>query len=374
MKIAILSPFYPYRGGIAQFSANLYEQLSTEHDVLPFNFTRQYPDFLFPGKTQYVSLNDNATKVDSIRILDSAWPGSYIKTANRIKKERPDLLIIRYWMSYFGPSLGYVARNMAKKTRVVAIMDNVTPHEQRFFDRPFTKYFMSGVDGFVTMCEDVRRDLLNYDPQARNVVIPHPLYTHFGQKMNRIEACHKLGLDPNKKTLLFFGLIRDYKGLDILIEAFDKLDNGENYQLLIAGEPYGSFDPYAQKIANCRFRDNIHCFTNYIDDSDVPLYFSAADVCVLPYRSATQSGIASVAYHFEIPMITTDVGGLKETVADTGTGIVVPKADPSIVANGIKEFFNNYNQEFYIENFAVLKRRLSWKTFADKLLDFAKEL
>ncbi|MBO5710164.1 MAG: glycosyltransferase [Rikenellaceae bacterium] len=374
MKIAILSPFYPYRGGIAQFSANLFEQLSTEHEVLPFNFTRQYPDFLFPGKTQYVSPNDNATKMESIRVLDSAWPGSYIKTANRINREKPDLLIIRYWMSYFGPSLGYVARNMNKNTKVVAIMDNVTPHEPRFFDKPFTKYFMKGVDGFVTMCEDVKRDLLSYKPDAKNIVIPHPLYTHFGQKMDKSEACKILGLDPNKKTLLFFGLIREYKGLDILIDAFDKLSDGEQYQLLIAGEPYGSFEPYAQKIQSCQFAQNIHCFTNYIDDSEVPLYFSAADVCVLPYRSATQSGIASVAYHFEVPMITTDVGGLRETVADTGTGIVVEKADPQIVADGIKKFFTEYDHEFYQKNFAAIKQRLSWKTFADKLLEFADSL
>lgn len=372
MKIAILSPFYPYRGGIAQFSANIYDALRKEHEVIPYNFSRQYPSFLFPGKTQYVTDEDNAQKVDSIRILDSANPFSYAKTAAALRKERPDMLLMRYWMPYFAPSLGYIARHVAPETKVVAIVDNIVPHEQRFIDRPLNKYFVGGVDGFVAMSDVVRRDLLDLKPDAKHIVIPHPLYSHFGDKMDRVEACRALGLDPNKKTLLFFGLIREYKGLDILIKAMEMLDS--SYQLLIAGEPYGSFQPYQDLIDISSHKTDIHCFTHYIDDASVALYFSASDVCVLPYRSATQSGIAAVSYHFDMPMITTDVGGLKEAVADTGTGIVVNKPTPEDIVQGITEYFESSDLQAFKNSIAELKEKLSWGNFAAKLVDFADGL
>ena len=211
-------------------------------------------------------------------------------------------------MSWFAPSLGYVARHVGKECKVVAILDNVVPHEPRFFDTPFTKYFLGGCDGFVTMCDAVSADLLRLKPDARFIMRNHPLYSHFGEKLPRLAAEEKLGLEHGRKNILFFGLIRHYKGLDILLEAFSGL--GEEYQLIIAGEPYGSFGPYREIIDKIPGRDRIHIFPNYIKDSEVKNYFSAADVTVLPYRSATQSGISSVSYHFEVPMIVTAVGGL----------------------------------------------------------------
>ena len=374
MKIAILSCFYPYRGGISQFNACLYGELSKQHIVKAFNFKRQYPEFLFPGKTQFVTEDDEAVPVESTSLLDTANPFSYISTYKAIRDWEPDVLIVRYWMSYFGPSLGYITRRMKKRCKVISILDNVVPHEPRFFDTPLTRYFLKGSTGCVTLCEAVSRDLLNIDPEARFTVIQHPLYSHFGDKMPREKAEAKLGLKHGKRNILFFGLIREYKGLDILLEAFGMLP-GEDYQLIIAGEPYGSFDKYQKIIDNLSGKERISLSLKYIKDSEVSDYFSAADVAVLPYRSATQSGISSVAYHFEVPMIVTDVGGLKETIGDRGTGLVSPEGSPEAICKEILRFFSTPSiKEGCIRNIRTEKERLSWKTFAQKLIEYIGQL
>lgn len=373
MKIAILSCFYPYRGGISQFNACLYGELSKTHIVKAFNFKRQYPEFLFPGKTQYVTKDDEAVPVESVSLLDTANPFSYVSTYRQIRAWEPDVLIVRYWMSYFAPSLGYITRRMRKHCKVISILDNVIPHEQRFFDTPLTKYFLSGSDGSVTLCEAVSKDLLRLRPDAEFRVIQHPLYSHFGERIPREEASRKLGLDPKRKTILFFGLIRLYKGLDILLEAFEKLP--EDYQLIIAGEPYGSFDRYQKIIDRIAKPERIHMSLKYIKDSEVSVFFSAADIAVLPYRSATQSGISSVAYHFEVPMIVTDVGGLKETVGDTGTGIVAPECTPQAIMHEIERYFAEPQlKQSFITNIRKEKERLSWKSFSEQLIDFINQI
>lgn len=373
MKIAILSCFYPYRGGISQFNACLYEELRREHVVKAFNFSRQYPEFLFPGKTQYVTDDDEAVPVESVSLLDTANPFSYAKTYRAIREWKPDVLIVRYWMSYFAPSLGYITRKMRKHCKVISILDNVVPHEPHFFDAPLTRYFLKGSSGSVTLCEAVSKDLLTLKPDAEYTVIQHPLYSHFGAKKDRAEAEKKLGLKPGKKNILFFGLIREYKGLDILLEAFSRLDEG--YQLIIAGEPYGSFDKYQRLIDSMPGKDRIFMDLKYIKDSEVSDYFSAADVAVLPYRSATQSGISSVSYHFEVPMIVTDVGGLKETIGDRGTGLVADEGTPEAICNEIKKYFADPQiKEDCIKNIRVEKDRLSWNTFARKLTEFIGQI
>ena len=374
MKIAILSCFYPYRGGISQFNACLYGELSKEHVVRAFNFKRQYPEFLFPGKTQFVTEDDEAVPVESTSLLDTANPFSYISTYRAIRDWEPDVLIVRYWMSYFAPSLGYITRKMKKHCKVISILDNVIPHEQHFFDAPLTKYFLSGSSGSVTLCEAVSHDLLNLKPDARYTVIQHPLYSHFGSRIPREEAEKKLGMKAGKKNLLFFGLIREYKGLDILLEAFGMLP-GDDWQLIIAGEPYGSFDKYQKIIDSLPNKDNISMALKYIKDSEVTDYFSAADVAVLPYRSATQSGISSVAYHFEVPMIVTDVGGLKETIGDRGTGLVSSEGSPEAICKEILRYFcNPAIKDSCISNIRLEKERLSWKTFARSLSEFIGQL
>lgn len=374
MRIAVLSCFYPFRGGISQFNANLFSELGKAHEVRAFNFSRQYPSFLFPGRTQYVTADDEASPVESERILDTVCPGSWIKTARRIREFAPDVLVVRYWMPFFAPSLGYVCRHAAQNTRVVSILDNVIPHEKRPFDKALTKYFISGSDGCVTLCSEVGEQLHAIAPGKKSAVLYHPLYSHFGERLPREEAERKLGLPHGGKNLLFFGLIREYKGLDILLEAFRTLD--ESYNLIIAGEPYGSFEQYRKLIdAIPGNAERIKVFPEYIRDSRVKDFFSAADLTILPYRSATQSGVGSVSYHFEVPMVVTDVGGLKETVGDTGTGLVASSPDPQAVREEIIRYFSSPSiREECVRNIRKEKDRLSWERFCGELLKFADSL
>lgn len=372
MKIAYLSTFYPFRGGIAQFNANLYNALNKDHDVAAFTFTCQYPKFLFPGKTQYVEPGDHAVAVPSRAVLNTANPLSYGPAASKIAAMRPDILIMKYWMSYFAPSLGTVAMKLKRKgCKVITVLDNVIPHERHFFDVPLTKWFLKQNSGFVAMSEAVRNDLLSLRPDAPNIIEAHPLYDHFGAKTTKAEACKALNIDPSKRNILFFGLIRDYKGLDLLIDAFDCLD--DDYQLIIAGESYGSFDKYRQRISALRRPEAVKVANRYISDSEVPLFFSAADVCVLPYRSATQSGITSMACHFDLPLIVTDTGGLAESVAGRGIGRVIPEISAASVAETVSRYFEAGSEQF-VRNIRTLKTVLTWDRFAAALLDFAARL
>ena len=373
MKIAILSCFYPYRGGISQFNASLFNELGKAHDVKAFNFSRQYPEFLFPGKTQYVTPEDEAVPVESETLLDTANPFTWARTARAIRQWGPDLLLLRYWMPYFAPSLGYVARHMAKGCKVVGILDNVVPHERHIVDKPLTSYMVGALDGAVTLCSEVASDLRGFSVDLPCTVLPHPVYSHFGEAVPRAGAEALLGLESGKRNLLFFGLIREYKGLDILLQAFDLL--GPEYQLIIAGEPYGSFDRYSRLIEASPGRDRIHVFPEYVRDSGVSRFFSVADVTVLPYRSATQSGISSISYHFGVPMIVTDAGGLRETIGERGTGIVCSEAAPGPVARAIEEYFSTEGlRERLSANIEKEKDRLSWSRFAANLTEFAEKL
>ncbi|MBO4447734.1 MAG: glycosyltransferase [Bacteroidales bacterium] len=373
MKVAILSCFYPYRGGIAQFNANIFEVLGRDCTVKAFNFKRQYPSILFPGKTQYVTPDDEAAPVESEAILDSICPLSWARTAAAIRKWEPDVLVMRYWMPFFAPSLGYVARRMGPRTKVVAILDNVIPHERHFFDSALTRYFLSGVDGCITLCDEVSHDLLRLKPDARFTVLPHPVYSHFGKRIPREEALKKLGLTSDKKILLFFGLIREYKGLDVLLNAFSLLD--DSYELVIAGEPYGSFDRYQTLIDNSPAKDRIKLFLGYVKDSEVKYYFSATDLAVLPYRSATQSGISSIAINFGVPLAVTAVGGLKEAIGDKGTGIVADECTAACVAGTIQNYFADAAlQEACDQAMQAEQKRLSWEKFCEDLCSFAAKL
>ncbi|CCX52208.1 glycosyltransferase family 4 [Alistipes sp. CAG:514] len=373
MRIALLSCFYPFRGGISQFNASLYLELGKSHTVKAFNFTRQYPEFLFPGKTQYVTKDDDAVPIESDALLDTANPFTYGRTYRAIRDWEPDLVIISYWMSYFAPSLGYIARRLRKRCKVISILHNVVPHEPRFFDAPLTRYFLSGCTGNVTLCDEVAEDLKRLSPKALNITLFHPIYGHFGEKMPREEAEKALGLKPGMRNLLFFGLIRDYKGLDILLDAFGKLDSG--YQLIVAGEPYGSFEKYRNIIDRSPAKDRIRLFTRYIKDSEVKVFFSASDLAVLPYRSATQSGISAIAYHFEVPMVVTDVGGLRQSIGDCGTGLVAPKADADCVVREIRTYFSDANlKTLCVNSIKAEKDRLSWRTFSKRLLEFSDNL
>lgn len=368
MRIAYLSTFYPFRGGIAQFNADLLEEFGRHHEVKAFTFTRQYPSFLFPGKTQYVTESDKAKKVDSQAILDTANPFSWRPAARKIAAWKPDLLVMKYWMSYLAPSLGTVARYLKRRgIPVITVLDNVIPHEAKFFDKPFSRWFLRQNSGCVAMSEAVLKDMLSLTPDKPYILQPHPLYDHFGQKMDKRVAQEALGLDPDKRTLLFFGLIRDYKGLDLLIDALPQL--GDGYQLVIAGENYGSFDKYEAQIAASGCADRIKVFNRYIDDEEVPKFFSAADLCVLPYKSATQSGITAIALHFDVPVVATPVGGLAESIEKPGIGLMTSGISAEAIADTVRAFYAA-GPDTFVENIRQTKATMTWEVFAGKILDF----
>lgn len=372
MKIAFLSTFYPFRGGIAQFNALMYRAFEKEHTVKAFTFKRQYPNFLFPGETQYVTKEDIADEIPSDEVLDTINPLTYVSTARKVKKFAPDIFITKYWMTFFGPSLGYVAKKLNKNVKRISILDNVIPHEKRFFDGFCNRYFLNNNDGFVVMSDAVLKDLLSIKPDAKFIRVNHPVYNHFPAPVDQAFAQQKLKVDTTKKTVLFFGFIRDYKGLDLLIQSMDLLDH--TYQLIIAGEVYGSFDKYQELIDQSKAKSRIALYNQYIGDHEVADYFSAADVCVLPYKSATQSGITSIANHYNLPIIATNVGGLKETIHHQKTGLIVDIPEVEAIATSIQSYFEgNYKATFAAE-IEKEKQENSWENFVERIIAFSKTL
>lgn len=373
MRIAILSPLYPYRGGIAQFSGMLHTQLVRDgHEVKAFNFKRLYPDLLFPGKTQYVEEGDQAMAIPSERVLDSINPLSYFQTVKAIQAFRPDILIISYWMSFFVPGYAHIANRLKRQCKVITLIHNAIPHEPRFFDKPLARLLFKQCDGFLVLSDNVANDLLRLCPGAHFVEHPHPLYDHFGIQIAHAEACARLKIDSSRKTLLFFGLIRAYKGLDLLIEAMELLP--PDYQLVIAGECYGSFEKYQALIDGSSAKARILVHNHYIHDEEIALYFSAANALVLPYRSATQSGVVSVAYHFDLPMVSTPVGDFAQSIGRPKTGIVIPEITPASLASGIQTLFTPSWQAALPEHIAKEKAALSWPSLTNKLLSLIHSL
>ncbi len=372
-RIAYLSTFYPFRGGIAQFNASLFRGFEkTGYETKAYTFTRQYPDLLFPGQSQFVTdQDDTSTAIEAEQVLDSINPFTYLTAARKIAAFKPDLLVMKFWMPFFGPSLGTVAGHLMKKgTRVISILDNATPHETRPGDKFLTKYFLKRNSGFVVMSEAVKKDLLQIKPDAEFLFNPHPVYDHFGDKIPQEKAKQQLGLDPDKNTVLFFGLIREYKGLDILIKAFKDLP--ENYQLLVGGEVYGDPEYYHNLVTTLGLENRVHLNFRYIADQEVPVFFSAADVNVLPYKSATQSGILSIALHFDMPVIVTDVGGLKEIVKRGDIGLIASEPTPETITKKIREFFEKNHA--LGNNIQQYKEKYSWENMAQNIVNFADSL
>lgn len=372
MKIAYLSTFYPFRGGIAQFNAALYRYFEQYHDINAYTFFRQYPELIFPGKSQYVGKDDPADKIPSIKVLDTINPAGYVRAAAKIKAFEPDLFITKFWMPFFAPSLGWVASALKENTINISILDNVLPHEKRMGDRALTKYFLNQNHGFIVMSETVKNDLLTLNPKADFEFHNHPLYNHFGNIMDKAEAREKLGIPKEKKVLLFFGFIRSYKGLDILLEAIRKMP--EDYYLVIAGETYGSFDEYSEYIKKYKMEDRVSINTRYISDTEVSCFFSAADVCVLPYKSATQSGIIGITYHFELPVIATDVGGLKEMIEPWDTGIMVAKPEPDLLRHAILDYFQADLSERFKTGIRKYKEAASWDSLGNTIINYYGKL
>lgn len=368
MKIAYLSTFYPYRGGIAQFNASLYRALIQKgHEVQAYTFTRQYPSILFPGQTQLVTENDQADPVPAERVLDTINPLTYLSASRRIAAWKPDLLIMKFWMPFFAPSLGYVAGKLKKNgTAVISVLDNVIPHEKRPGDMALIRYFLKRNHAFVAMSKTVEKDLLSLKQDAVYRLKPHPLYDHYGPAPEKTSALRQLRLPEDKKIILFFGFIRGYKGLDVLIEAMKSLP--EDCHLVIAGEVYGSFDSYQKQIDRHQLGNRITCFTRYIGDPEVPYFFSAADVCVLPYKSATQSGITQIAYHYHLPVIATNVGGLSEMIEHGKTGLIIPEVTPQAVAEAVKHYFQKNLSQVFSDEIEKRRSLFSWDGFAGEII------
>lgn len=370
MTIGIIGPAWPLRGGLADFDERLARELQRGgHGVTIYSYSLQYPSFLFPGKSQYTSDPAPADlKIETC--INSVNPLSWLRVGRRIRKAAPDLLIVRYWLPFMGPALGTMLRSIKKNkhTKVVVIADNISPHEKRPGDAAFTKYFIKPADAFVTMSEEVLGDVRKLTPKPA-LRLHHPLYDTYGEAIPREDALKRLKLPADKKYLLFFGFIRKYKGLDLLLEAMPLIKD-ERIRLIVAGEYYGDKELYEGIIAKHGLQSRVHLFTDFIPNDEVGIYFSACDAVALPYRSATQSGITQVAYHFEKGMIATDVGGLPEAVKDGVTGIIC-KPEPAAIAAAVPQFFEGDNEARFAAAARGLKQELSWAAFVERLLGFA---
>lgn len=372
MRIAYLSTFFPFRGGIAQFNASLFRELEKNHEIKAFNFSRQYPNLLFPGTTQFVSPDDHADQIPSEQILDSINPLSYFKTAIEIRKFNPDLLIIGTWMPFFSPAFGMISSILKSEMKIIGIYHNVVPHEKRVIDSFLLKMYLNQNHGIVVMNHISKKQIIDLGFKKNILLKPHPVYNHFGNSISKSESRKILNLHPDKKTLLFFGFIRDYKGLDLLIESSKYLS--DDFQIVIAGEVYGNFEKYAKQIELLNTGGKFHQFIRYIDDSEVPLFFSAADVCVLPYKSATQSGIVQIAYNFDLPVIATNVGGLSEMVLDNETGLIINEQSSKLLAEKIGFYFSNHLEDKFREGIRSRKSFFSWNGFAEEIIKLYKNL
>lgn len=362
MKIIICGPAYPYRGGIAAYNERLARQLTDEgNEVRVFTFSLQYPSFLFPGKTQYN--NGPAPEgIDITRAINSVNPFNWIATGRKIKKERPDLLILRYWLPFMAPALGTIARIAGKNrhTRVITIFDNVVPHEKRPGDILLTRFFVSSIDGALVMTKSVQDDLRKFSQVIPSVISPHPLFDNYGDPVTVDEAATHLGLEPDKNYMLFFGFIRDYKGLDLLLDAMAQPEVKDlDIRLIVAGEFYNDSRPYYDLIKANHLEEKVILHTRFISDDDVRYYFSIASLIVQPYRSATQSGVTQVGYHFRKPMLVTDVGGLSEIVPDGRCGYVV-KPEAAAIANAIADFFTRKSKNAFSEGIEKQREIYSW--------------
>lgn len=366
-KAIIIGPAFPLRGGIANFNEALCRAMNKAGiDTKIISFSLQYPGFLFPGKTQY----DTGKGPQDIAIetkINSINPFNWVKIAKQIKHEQPDYVVIRYWLPFMGPCLGTIAKRIRKGTaiKVIAITDNVIPHEKRFGDKILTKYFVKQCDGFIAMSQSVLNDLKEFTSTDKKVFLPHPIYDIFGAKLEKLIALKHLGLDPNHKHILFFGFIRKYKGLDLLLEAMaDERIRHMGVKLIVAGEYYEDAAYYNQIISKNKLENAVILKTEYIPAEEVRYYFCASDMVTQPYRSATQSGVTQIAYHFEKPMLVTNVGGLPEIVPHNKAGYVTEINSVSI-ADAIVDFYSNNKEQVFIQNVIREKQRFLWSTFVD---------
>ena len=366
MKITILGPAHPYRGGLAsimEIMARTFQRRGDEVDIK--TFTLQYPSLLFPGESQTVATPPPAD-LRICRCVNTMNPLNWVRVGRRIRRERPDFVLMKYWTPFMAPCFGTIARIARGNghTKVLCQIDNVEPHEHHLTDKPFNRYYLHSVDGFVYMSEQVHSELRAYS-DAPALFSPHPLFENFGERVERSEACVRLGLDPANRYVLFFGLIRDYKGLDLLLDAWAQLRRAgrtEGRRLIVAGEPY------LNRIADNGLQDEVLLHDRFIPDDDVKYYFSAADFVVQPYKTATQSGVTQIAYQFCVPMVVTKVGGLAEIVPDGRVGYVC-EPTPEGVAGAIERMYEGDTLQRFRENCVEERRRFSWEEMCSRITE-----
>lgn len=385
MKVIILGTAHPYRGGLATFNERLARQFVSEgHEVELWTFTLQYPSFLFPGKTQYTS-EPAPTDLLIRRELNSCNPFNWCRVGRAIRKATPDLLICCYWMSFFAPSYGLISRMARKngKTRCVALVHNMIPHEPNILDKLFAPYFVKSQDAFVALSESVLKDIekienkiINHKSSIINrpkVSSPHPIYDHYGERMTKAAACKALNLPADKQYMLFFGLVRAYKGLDLLLDAFGMVkDQLPDLQLIIAGEFYEHEDKYRAQIASLGLTDRVIIRNEFIPDDDLRKYFGAADLIVQPYKTATQSGVTQVAFHFEKPMLVTNVGGLGEIVHDHQMGYACEQK-PEAIAADLLDYYQNNRQKAYTTYLKKEKTKYAWSNMTEAYINILSQ-
>ena len=372
MNIVLLGPAYPLRGGIAHHTGLLYRHLVKRHTVDVMTFSRQYPGFLFPGKSQKEEKSEGMA-IPSHAVIDSTNPLTWFKAARTIASRNPDLLIVAYWLPFFGLCYGIIARLVRSRTkaRVIFLCHNIIPHERRPGDRILTRFAFRAADYFIVQSHAVQKELKAFFPDAVSTVVHHPLYELFGAATPEAEARATLGLSGN--ILLFFGYVRPYKGLDILVSAMPLILKEIPAHLLVVGEFYEAPDRYKSLITSLGLTGRVTVVSEYVASDRVGTYFSACDVVVLPYRSATQSGIAQIAYHFDKPVISTDVGGLGEVIANGKTGYLVPPNDPEQLAKAVIRFYKERRKQEFIENVRREKKQYTWEAMVEAIEAFSQE-
>ncbi len=373
MNIVLIGTAFPLRGGIAHYVGLLWKYLSRRHDVRIVTFARQYPKILFPGKSQDES-GDAGIPVESVQWIDSINPFNWIRTGFRVRALRPDLIVFKFWMPFFAPSYGTIAAiaKWGTATRTMFICDNVIPHERRPGDKLLTRFAFRFIDSYVVQSHAVEADLRLWKKDPLLSYLPHPVYEIFGEEIDRRSAREELSrreaelrLDEDEHVMLFFGYVRDYKGLDVVLDALPSILERIKVRLLVVGEFYNNEESYREQVRRLGVGSYVHFHSDYVANEDVGMFFSAADVLTLPYKSATQSGIIQIAYNFHRPVIATDVGGLAEVVIDGRTGAIVPPEQPHALADAVVDFFTQHRFEAYRENVIEEKKKYSWDHMAD---------
>jgi len=377
-KIIIVGSAHPLRGGgLSTFNQRLAKEFNDGGDNCSiYSFSLQYPSFLFPGKTQYTD-EPAPENLKIFSVINSVNPLNWIRVGNRIGKERPDIVVVRYWLPFMAPALGTILRRIKKNkhTRIICIADNIIPHEHRPGDKAFTNFFVKRCDGFITMSEQVMNDLLKFVRDKPVKLVPHPLYDNFGEIISKIEAREKLKIKTDELIILFFGFIRKYKGLDILLDAMKIIKENtksqiSNLKLLVAGEFYDDEKPYLQQINRLGINDDVILRTDFIPDSEVKYYLCAADAVIQPYRNATQSGVTPLAYYFEKPMIVTNVGGLPSLVPNEKAGLVTEPTAQSI-ASAILRFYQ-LGENYFLPHLRSEKQKYSWSNLTNAIKEISK--